>query len=143
MAPSAKQIATFSTSVGLAMEEEMTPERMPHITLVSSVSSEREEWAGNTECECEHTAFCHSVCRRQEGGRERSQENKVGLTLRPVNQQSLEGLVCANFDCPIGGLAQHGRSYPVKSSHVFHHPLPGCPSGLWRLTTVSAPCVSL
>lgn len=44
MTPSAKQIATFSTSVGLAMEEEMTPERMPHITLVSSVSSERQEW---------------------------------------------------------------------------------------------------
>lgn len=47
----AKQTATFSTSVGLAMEEEMTPERMPHITLVSSVSSEREEWAAHSNCE--------------------------------------------------------------------------------------------
>lgn len=28
------------------MEEEMTPERMPHNTLVNSVSSEREERVG-------------------------------------------------------------------------------------------------
>lgn len=55
------------------MEEEMTPERTPHITLVSSVSSEREEWAGNSEREGEHTALC-SVCRRRERGRERSHE---------------------------------------------------------------------
>lgn len=48
-------MVTFSTSVGLAMEEEMTPERMPHITLVSNVSSEREEWAA--DCNCEQAAF--------------------------------------------------------------------------------------
>lgn len=35
------KIATFSTSVGLAMVEDMTPERIPQITLVSKVSSER------------------------------------------------------------------------------------------------------
>lgn len=119
----------------------MTPERTPHITLVSSVSSERQEWAANIECE--HTAFCLSVCLRQESGRDRSQENEEGLTFWPVNQQSLEGLVCANFDCPIGGLAQHGRSNPAKSSHVFNHPLLRRPSGLEQLTTVSAAaCVS-
>lgn len=28
------------------MEEEMTPERTPHITFVSNVSSAEEEWAG-------------------------------------------------------------------------------------------------
>lgn len=50
------QKATFSTSVGLAMEEEMTPERTPHITLVSSVSSaRREEW--EADCDCEQAAF--------------------------------------------------------------------------------------
>lgn len=48
-------IGTFSTSVGLAMEEEMTPERTPHITLVSNVSSEREERAA--DCSCERAAF--------------------------------------------------------------------------------------
>lgn len=37
------------------MEEEMTPERIPHITLVSNVSSEREEWAA--DCNCEQAAF--------------------------------------------------------------------------------------
>lgn len=40
-------MATFSTSVGLAMVEDMTPERIPQITLVSKVSSERKEWEGN------------------------------------------------------------------------------------------------
>lgn len=50
------------------------------------------------------------------------------LTLWPVNQQSLEGLVRANFDCPIGGLAEHGRGDPVKSSQVCHHLLTGRPS---------------
>lgn len=92
------------------MEEEMTPERTPHITLVSSVSSERQAWAADAECE--HTAL--RVCLRQAGGRDRPQGNAAGLTLWPVNQESLEGLVRANFDCPIGGLAQHGRGDPAK-----------------------------
>ena len=34
------------------MEEEMTPERTPHATLVSNVSSERgEEWEAHYNCE--------------------------------------------------------------------------------------------
>lgn len=114
----------------------MTPERMPHMTLVSSVSSGRQEWSANTECE--HAAFRPSVCLRQEGGRDRSQENRVELTLWPVDQQPLEGLVCANFDCSIGGLAQHGRSDPVKSSHVF----PSSASGTSQWPLKAHNCVS-
>lgn len=52
------------------------------------------------------------------------EEEKVGLTLRSVNQQSLEALVCANFNGPIGGLAQHGGSYSVKvKSNLFSSPI--------------------
>lgn len=51
---SSLRLATFSTSVGLAMEEEMTPERTPHITLISNVSSEREEWAAD----CKYLMAC-------------------------------------------------------------------------------------
>lgn len=48
------------------------------------------------------------------------EEEKVGLTLRSVNQQSLQALVCAYFNGPIGGLAQHGGSYSVKvKSNLF------------------------
>lgn len=50
---------------------------------------------------------------------------KLGLTLWSVNQQSLQALVCANFYGPIGGLAQHGRSYPVKVKFILitHYPI--------------------
>lgn len=92
----------------------MTPERMPHITFVSSVSSEREERAGSTEFDTQCFVRRVCACVRTVCVCDRSQENKVGLTLRPVNQQSLECLVCANFDRPVGGLAQHGRSDPAK-----------------------------
>lgn len=38
------------------MEEEMTPERTPHIILVSNVSSESgEQW--EADCNCEQAAF--------------------------------------------------------------------------------------
>lgn len=40
---SGMELATLSTSVGLAMVEDMTPERTPQITLVSKVSSARED----------------------------------------------------------------------------------------------------
>lgn len=48
---------TFSTSVGLAMEEETTPETIPHITLVSNVSSERGGEGWEADCDCERAAF--------------------------------------------------------------------------------------
>lgn len=48
----------------------------------------------------------------------------MGLTLRSINQQSLEALVCAYFNGPIGGLAQHGGSYSVKvKSNLFSSPI--------------------
>lgn len=103
----------------------MTPERTPHITLVSSVSSEGQEWTVNTRCQ--HTAVCLTL--HQAGGSE-----LAGLTLGPVHQQPLERLVRADFDGPIGGLAQHGGSDPVKQSHVDHPHFIGCE----RLTTGSA-----
>lgn len=54
---------------------------------------------------------------------DRDKEN-VGLTLWSVNKQSLEALVCANFNGPIGGLAQHGGSYSVKvKSNLFSSPI--------------------
>lgn len=34
-----KYIITFKTSVGLAIDDEMTPERMPHRTFIIRVSS--------------------------------------------------------------------------------------------------------
>ncbi len=43
-----------------------------------------------------------------------SESERGRFTLRSVNQQSLKALICANFYGPIGGLAQHGRSYSVK-----------------------------
>lgn len=49
---------------------------------------------------------------------EREKEDKLGLTLWPVNQKSLKTLICANFDGPIGGLAQHGWSDSVKERHI-------------------------
>lgn len=44
------------------------------------------------------------------GGRETPEK----LTLGSLNQQSLEALVCADFNGPVGGLAQHCRGDPVK-----------------------------
>lgn len=49
---------------------------------------------------------------------------KWGLTLGPVDHHSFETLVCANFDGPIGGLAQHGRSDAVKVKSCFSLAVP-------------------
>lgn len=65
--------------------------------------------AGHSLPEC----VCTTVCVGE------SEREKLGLTLWSLNQQSLKSLVCANFYGPIGGLAQHGRSYPVKVKFIF------------------------
>ncbi len=58
-------------------------------------------WGQVTACQ----NVCVNVCKEKE---------KLGLTLWSVNQEPLKALVRANFYGPIGGLAQHGRSYSVK-----------------------------
>lgn len=95
------------------MVEDMTPERIPQITLVSKVSSERQERVSSDTSRPERqkrTSAFNGTHVSGGGGREEPKK----LTLGSLNQQSLEALVCADFNGPVGGLAQHGRGDPVK-----------------------------
>lgn len=67
------------------------------------------------------------------------QKEKLGLTFWSVNQQSLKTLVCANFYGPIGGLAQHGRSYSVKVVLTFNTQYHNTSVGLKNAQTLSVP----
>lgn len=120
-----KQTVTFSTSVGLAIEEEMTPEKMPHATLISNVSSEGQrarslilwkegldvlKWKNPTTPWS--NAECKWVLQRLK------REEKQPHTFRSVNKQPLKTLVCTNFYGPIRGLPEHGRSNSVNNIYI-------------------------
>lgn len=96
------------------MVEEMTPERIPQITLVSKVSSGRQEGGCVSSGTSPKAPKAKRTSATAFNGTHASAEKPTTLTLGSLDQQPLEALVCADLNGPVGGLAQHCRGDPVK-----------------------------